>query len=234
MTAESWLPCQASGELPGSSERSSRAGDRLGVALADRVRVLGVGLVAAGDDDRRERRARASSAQCLERARARARRAARRRAPRGARARRAAGAARLTIVSCQRSGDVRRRRRPRRSPPPRPRAGPSRERVPAREPPRSSAVVGVEGGRDDDEAGDALGVVEREAHERVRAHRGAGQHARGRSRGRRAPRAGRRARSLVAVGLRVAAPASWRRGRARRRRSTRWPARSSACEPITT
>ena len=38
ITFESWLPCQASGELPGSSEQQPRARDPLRVGLADRVR----------------------------------------------------------------------------------------------------------------------------------------------------------------------------------------------------
>ena len=53
MTFETCAPCQASGEAPSSSVTSRAPRDRLGVALADRVRVLGVDLVAAGDDDRR-------------------------------------------------------------------------------------------------------------------------------------------------------------------------------------
>ena len=45
---ESWPPCQASGDSPGSSGSAARRrGDRLGVALSDLVRVLRVGVVAA-------------------------------------------------------------------------------------------------------------------------------------------------------------------------------------------
>ena len=42
--------------------------------------------------------------------------------------------------------------------------------------PAVAVLLGVEGGRGDHEAGDALGVVEREPHGGVRAHRRAGQH----------------------------------------------------------
>ena len=93
ITFESWPPCQASGELPGSSERSSRARDRLRVALADRVRVLGVDLVAAGHDDGRDVDRGAARPTPRTGASA-APRAARRPPRRGARGRRAAGAAR--------------------------------------------------------------------------------------------------------------------------------------------
>ena len=53
MTFDSRPPCQASGELPSSSTTSRPARQQLGVGLAERERVAGVGLVAAGDDDRR-------------------------------------------------------------------------------------------------------------------------------------------------------------------------------------
>ena len=71
MTFENWPPCQASGELARLLGAQLRARDRLRVALADRVRVPGVGLVAAGDHDGRQRRARASSSQVSNGARAR-------------------------------------------------------------------------------------------------------------------------------------------------------------------
>ena len=41
---------------------------------------------------------------------------------------------------------------------------------------RVVAASGIEGRRDHDEAGDPVGVLEREAQQRVRAHRRAGQH----------------------------------------------------------
>ena len=47
---ESWLPCQATGERPGSSSDEPGAGDRRGVGLPDRLRVAGVGLVARSHD----------------------------------------------------------------------------------------------------------------------------------------------------------------------------------------
>ena len=124
ITLETCAPCQASGEAPGLLGDQPGVRDRLGVALAGRVRVLGVDLVAAGDDDRRR----------LDRAAARprprtgasaARPAARRPAPPGARGRRAAGAGRgrsSRATSRARSAC----RRPRRSPRRRPRAGPWR------------------------------------------------------------------------------------------------------------
>ena len=75
----------------------------------------------------------------------------------------------------------------------------------------------VEAGRDRDEPRHALGLLEREAQARVRAHRDARQHGARRSRARRARPRGRGQR-VVAVGVRSVGPASTSRGRARRRR----------------
>ena len=55
-------------------------------------------------------------------------------------------------------------------------AQPRGERVVAAQALLAVEADGVVGGRDDDEAGDALGDVEREAQDRVRAHRAAGEH----------------------------------------------------------
>ncbi len=63
----------------------------------------------------------------------------------------------------------------RRSPRRRPRAARARARPSAASSASRAARGGVERGRDDRERGDALGVLEREAHGRVRAHRGAGE-----------------------------------------------------------
>ena len=75
--------------------------------------------------------------------------------------------------------------------------------------------VGDEGRRDDDEPGHALGVLEREAQQRVRAHRRAGEH------GAVDPAASSTAPQVAGergVGVRPVAPATTRRARARRRR----------------
>ncbi len=85
-------------------------------------------------------------------------------------------------------------------------AQPVGQRVPALQVARA-APSGVVRGRDDDEPGDAVGVVEREPDDRVRAHRGAGQH-------------GAVDPAVVEHGEQVAAPAARSRsppGRRRRR-----------------
>ena len=83
-------------------------------------------------------------------------------------------------------------------------AQPVAERVPARAAtPGSPCVRRVVGGRDHDEAGDALGLLEREAQGGVRAHRRAGEHRALDARARRAPReVGGEVVVVVGAGLR--------------------------------
>ena len=187
ITRESWPPCQASGELPGLLGQQARARDRRGVALADRVAGAGVGLVAAGDDDRGDVERRQLRPATRTGASA-ASRAARRRA----RPRCACGGQPLAQHErpCRATPPAPRprRRRPRRSPPPRPRAAPPRARPSARS---RGGASGSKAGVTTTTPATRSGVLEREraaACARPSTRRPA---PRARCRARRAPRAGR-------------------------------------------
>ena len=172
MTFESWPPCQASGDWPSSSTRSSAPGIALRVLLADRERVAGVGLVAARDHDRR----RADPRQRVERSEGlRARDAPQRvgdrlrvlvaRQPLAHDLQHRVAELRVEVLGLAVGLDEpvhAVRSAARRS------AGPS-----ARGPVGWS---GWKAGRDEHEAGDEVGLLERDPQRRVRAHRRAGEH----------------------------------------------------------
>ena len=176
ITCESWPPCQASGEL---------------------ARLLATQLARRGSPPRSARRSRsgcsgsASSRLATTTVAAASSAASSSHASNGARARH--GAQRvgdrvgvLVGATAAGAGPVRpcrasarapaARRRPRRSPRRRPRAA-RRESASQRVEPALGRRLGVEGGRDDHERRRrARGASSANAHDRVRAHRGAGQH----------------------------------------------------------
>ncbi len=176
-----------------------RAGDPRGVAFADRQRMAGIGLVAAGDHDRRRRYPR----QLLDRSNGRERgttsSASATAAGCSCAASRWRSARSVTSRHC--AGSARGHRRPR-TPPPRPRAAPAPARPSARAS-GSRTPAGVEGRRDQPQREHALGVAQGEAQDRVRAHRGA-----------------RQDRALDAQRRRAPAPGRARGARSRRRRAS--------------
>ena len=162
-------PCQASGDSPSSSAISRARGSALGVGLGDAPRVPGIGLVAAGDDERRDLD-RLQLARGRRRAASAAPRAAPRRARRGARCARIRSRVKRRTGSRQRSAD------------PQVAADVGDEAVdPALFQRRGEAVPVLErlgrgglarvGRADDDQAGEALGMAQRVGDGRVRAHR---------------------------------------------------------------
>ena len=130
---DSWPPCQASGERWRAFllDEQLRAGDRLRVAFADRERMAGVGLVAAGDDDRRHRRSRRSCGE-LSNGRERGTASSASATAAGARARPGAGAARSRSWRARPAG-TRREVVGRHEALDAPLAQPARERIPALE-----------------------------------------------------------------------------------------------------
>ena len=187
-----------------------------------------VGLIAAGDHERRVRDRRQAR---------RAAQTAASAAPTSSASATASGcswAARrwrrtVSIVSRHASREPRQVIGARRSPPPRPRAGrpPGHPSARGRSPPRGA--VRVIRRRDQRERGDALGVREREAHGRVRAHRGAREDCSLDAR-RVEHRQQVAGESLITV-ARARAPVRSARDRARRRRSRAGPSARAAASP---
>ena len=171
MSLESWPPCQASGDFPGSSVRSSRVAERLGPPLADARRVAGVGLVAAGHDDRRDSRC-GRGRRASRTAGSAARPAARRPPRRGARAAPRRWRMTRSTVSCHVSG-MRVRSYACTNPSIPSAAQALGEAVPARQ---ALVAPGLERRGDEHGRRDAVGTRDRQARDRVRAHRGAGEH----------------------------------------------------------
>ena len=51
MICDSWLPCQATGDLPGGSVIRRAFGSRGGVGAPELLGMLGIGLIVRGDHD---------------------------------------------------------------------------------------------------------------------------------------------------------------------------------------
>ena len=174
MTFDSRPPCHASGDLPSSSTTSRPLRQQLRVGLAERERVAGVRLVAAGDDHRRaldllER------VQILERPRARDR------------AQRVGDGVEVLVARDALAHERRDRlapglrqaldaRTPRGTPRRRRGAARPRARRSARAATRPSNATGSYAGVMTTSPATRSGCVEREAQDRVRAHRRAREH----------------------------------------------------------